>query len=143
LAAGVMAVAGTHFYRDAFGAVRGGGANMAVLISIGTGVAFVASTIEVLRGNSHAHLYFEAAAVVLTLTTLGKYLETRARRGASAALSALGRLQPHEAELVTEGATRKVAADALKPGDIILVRPGARFPADGSIASGATSVDEA
>ena len=143
LAAGVMAVAGTRFYREAFSAVRGGTANMAVLVSIGTSVAFVASTVEVLRGNGHAHLYFEAAAVVLTLTTLGKYLETRARRGASAALAALGRLQPREAELVTEGGVRRVPAETLKTGDVVLVRPGARFPADGAIMSGATSVDEA
>lgn len=143
LAAGVMAVAGTRFYREAFSAMRGGSANMAVLVSIGTGVAFLASTYEVLRGNGHAHLYFEAAAVVLTLTTLGKYLETRARRGASSALAALGRLQPREAELMVDGATRRVPLETLKAGDVILVRPGARFAADGVIASGSTSVDEA
>ena len=94
LAAGVMLVSGTRFYREAFDAVRGGGANMAVLVSLGTSVAFFASLVEVVRGNTHAHLYFEAAAVVLTLVMLGKYLEARARRGARRALAALGRLQP-------------------------------------------------
>lgn len=142
LAAGVMAVSGSRFYREAFGAVRGGGANMAVLVSLGTSVAFLASLVEVLRGNTHAHLYFEAAAVVLTLVMLGKYLEARARRGAGAALAALGRLQPATAELVTADGVRSVASDALKPGDTVLVRPGARFPGDGTVSSGRSAVDE-
>ncbi len=106
LAAGVDGGLGTRFYREAFNAVRGGGANMAVLVSLGTSVAFFASLFEVIRGNTHADLYFEAAAVVLTLVMLGKYLEARAKRGAGAALAALGRLQPAEAELVTPGGTR-------------------------------------
>ena len=66
LAAGVMAVSGTRFYREAFAALRGGGANMAVLVSIGTSVAFLWSLWQVVAGHGHGHLYFEAAAVVLT-----------------------------------------------------------------------------
>ncbi|MER2537229.1 MAG: heavy metal translocating P-type ATPase, partial [Rhizobiaceae bacterium] len=142
LAAGVMAVSGTRFYREAFAAIRGGGANMAVLVSLGTTVAFAASLAELLRGNMHAELYFEATAVVLTLVMLGKYLEARARRGTSAALAALGRLQPSEAELLTADGTRTVPAASLKANDRILVRPGARFPADGTVASGHSTVDE-
>ena len=79
LAAGVMAISGTRFYREAFSALRGGGANMAVLVSIGTTVAFLWSLWQVIAGHGHGHLYFEAAAVVLTLVMLGKYLEARAR----------------------------------------------------------------
>ena len=142
LGAGVMIVSGTRFYREAFNAVRGGGANMAVLVSLGTSVAFFASLFEVIRGNTHAHLYFEAAAVVLTLVMLGKYLEARAKRGAGAALAALGRLQPAEAELVVAGGSRTIPAHSLKAGDVVLVRPGARFPSDGIIVSGRSSVDE-
>jgi Cu+-exporting ATPase len=143
LAAGVMAVSGTRFYREAFNAVRGGGANMAVLVSLGTSVAFFASLAEVIRGNVHADLYFEAAAVVLTLVMLGKYLEARAKRGAGAALAALGKLQPNDAELVVPGGTKIVPAHTLKAGDLVLVRPGGRFPSDGIIASGSSLVDEA
>ena len=143
LAAGVMLASGTRFYREAFNAVRGGGANMAVLVSLGTSVAFFASLAEVIRGNAHAHLYFEAAAVVLTLVMLGKYLEARAKRGAGAALAALGKLQPAEAELVAADGTRTVPAETLRKGDVVLVRPGARFPSDGVILSGRSSVDEA
>ncbi len=142
LAAGVMAISGTRFYREAFNAVRGGGANMAVLVSLGTSVAFFASLAQVIVGNAHAHLYFEAAAVVLTLVMLGKYLEARAKRGAGAALAALGRLQPSEAELVTPGGTKTVPVETLRPGDVVLVRPGGRFPSDGTIASGRSSIDE-
>ena len=143
LAAGVMLASGTRFYREAFNAVRGGGANMAVLVSLGTSVAFFASLAEVIRGNAHAHLYFEAAAVVLTLVMLGKYLEARAKRGAGAALAALGKLQPAEAELVSADGTRTVPAGTLRKGDVVLVRPGGRFPSDGVILSGRSSVDEA
>lgn len=142
LAAGVMLASGTRFYREAFNAVRGGSANMAVLVSLGTSVAFFASLVDVIRGNAHAHLYFEAAAVVLTLVMLGKYLEARAKRGAGAALAALGKLQPAEAELVAPGGTKTVAAHLLKAADVVLVRPGGRFPSDGVILNGRSSVDE-
>ena len=145
LATGVMLVSGTRFLREAFAAVRGGGANMAVLVSIGTSVAYVYSLVLVMTsdGHVHDHLYFEAAAVVLTLIMLGKYLEARAKRGTSAALAALHRLQPREAELVgPDGASRMVPAEALKPGDTVLVRPGGRMPCDGKVARGHSAVDE-
>ena len=116
LAAGVMAVSGTRFYREAFAAVRGGGANMAVLVSIGTSVAFVWSLWQVAIGHGHGHLYFEAAAVVLTLVMLGKYLEARARQGASSALSALGRLQPRSAERIGADGPETIPAEDLRPG---------------------------
>jgi Cu+-exporting ATPase len=142
LAAGVMVVSGSRFYREAFAAVRGGGANMAVLVSLGTTVAFVYSLALVAMGSGHGHLYFEAAAVVLTLVMLGKYLEARARRGASSALAALGRLQPRTAERITENGMKTVPVEDLEPGDIVLVRPGNRVPGDGIVVSGETSVDE-
>lgn len=142
LAAGVMVVSGVRFYREAFAAVRGGSANMAVLVSLGTTVAFVYSLVLVAIGRGHGHLYFEAAAVVLTLVMLGKYLEARARRGASSALAALGQLQPRTAERVTQEGVKTVAVEDLEPGDIVLVRPGNRVPGDGTIVSGETSIDE-
>jgi len=142
LAAGVMVLSGSRFYREAFAAVRGGGANMAVLVSLGTTVAFVYSLALVAMGNGHGHLYFEAAAVVLTLVMLGKYLEARAKRGASSALAALGRLQPRTAERISESGPETVAVEDLKRGDTVLVRPGGRVPGDGVIVSGETSIDE-
>lgn len=155
LATGVMIVSGSRFWREAFGALRGGSANMAVLVSLGTGAAYVWSLWVMWRSFSDphfsheagagmaGHLHFEAAATVLTLVMLGKYLEARAKSGAAGALRALGKLQPDTAERVTaDGATETVAVDRLRPGDRILVRPGARVPADGVIAEGRSSLDE-
>ncbi|MCB1417482.1 MAG: copper-translocating P-type ATPase [Notoacmeibacter sp.] len=143
LAAGVMAVSGTRFYREAFAALRGGGANMAVLVSIGTSVAFLWSLWQVVAGHGHGHLYFEAAAVVLTLVMLGKYLEARARQGASAALSALGKLQPREAERISTNGIETIPAESLRPGDRVRIRPGKQVPCDGEIVSGESRIDEA
>ena len=142
LAGGVMIASGSRFYREAFAALRGGGANMAVLVSLGTTVAFVWSLWLVITGHGAGHLYFEAAAVVLTLVMLGKYLEARAKQGASAALNALGKLQPRTAERIGPEGPETVAIERLRIGDRVLVRPGARVPCDGTVAKGMSSVDE-
>ena len=154
LATGVMAVSGSRFWREAAGALRGGSANMAVLVSLGTGVAYLWSLWVMVSGwmgdhSGHgaemaAHLHFEAAAVVLTLIMLGKYLEARAKSGAAGALRALGRLQPDTAELVTlSGSIRTIPVERLAVGDVIIIRPGMRVAADGIIRSGSSSLDEA
>jgi len=154
LATGVMAVSGSRFWREAAGALRGGSANMAVLVSLGTGVAYGWSLWIMARdwGSPHAghgtdmasHLHFEAAAVVLTLIMLGKYLEARAKSGAAGALRALGRLQPDTAELKgADGSVRTVPVERLAAGDVIIIKPGARVAADGIILAGHSSLDEA
>lgn len=154
LATGVMAVSGSRFWREAAGALRGGSANMAVLVSLGTGVAYLWSLWVMVDGwmgdhSGHgtemdSHLHFEAAAVVLTLIMLGKYLEARAKSGAAGALRALGRLQPDTAELVTlSGSVRTIPVERLAVGDVIIIRPGMRAAADGIIRSGSSSLDEA
>lgn len=154
LATGVMAVSGSRFWREATAALRGGSANMAVLVSLGTGAAYLWSLWVMLNtwGDPHAghgsdmasHLHFEAAAVVLTLIMLGKYLETRAKSGAAGALRALGRLQPDTAERKSaDGTVRTVPVEQLMAGDKILIRPGARVAADGVILTGQSSLDEA
>ncbi len=99
LAAIVQVVAGTRFYRGAFKALRGGSANMDVLVAIGTTAAFAFSAWMVVTRGHHAagHLYFEASATVLTLVLLGKLMEERAKAGTTAAvraLMALGRKPP-------------------------------------------------
>ncbi|MGJ8571217.1 MAG: heavy metal translocating P-type ATPase [Hoeflea sp.] len=154
LATGVMAVSGSRFWREAAGALRGGSANMAVLVSLGTGVAYLWSLWVMINGWSDpqsghgdamaSHLHFEAAAVVLTLIMLGKYLEARAKSGAAGALRALGRLQPDTAELKTlSGSVRTIPVERLAVGDVIIIRPGMRVAADGVIRSGSSSLDEA
>jgi Cu+-exporting ATPase len=154
LATGVMAISGSRFWREAFGALRGGSANMAVLVSLGTGAAYLWS-LWVMAGtwtNPHAghgdmmasHLHFEAAAVVLTLIMLGKYLEARAKSGAAGALRALGRLQPDTADIRTPGGSiRTIPVERLAAGDVIVIRPGMRVAADGVILTGHSSLDEA
>ncbi|SOE15486.1 Cu+-exporting ATPase [Hoeflea halophila] len=154
LATGVMAVSGSRFLREAAGALRGGSANMAVLVSLGTGVAYLWSLWIMVNGwmGNHSgsetemasHLHFEAAAVVLTLIMLGKYLEARAKSGAAGALRALGRLQPDTAELVTlSGSVRTIPVERLAAGDVIIIRPGMRVAADGIIRNGSSALDEA
>lgn len=153
LATGVMAISGSRFWHEALGALRGGSANMAVLVSLGTGAAYAWSMWVLISqwGDPHAghggmasHLHFEAAAVVLTLIMLGKYLEARAKSGAAGALRALGRLQPDTADLKTfDGTIRTVPVERLTVGDIIIVKPGARVAADGVIVAGLSSLDEA
>lgn len=143
LATGVVALSGTRFAREALMALRAGTANMAVLVVLGTGTAWLWSMIQVIGGKATGHLYFEAAAVVLTLVMLGKLLEARAKKGTSAALEALGKMQPRHAERITaDGGTETVPAESLRPGDVIRVRPGAILPADGEILSGETEIDE-
>ncbi|WP_244598353.1 heavy metal translocating P-type ATPase [Pseudohoeflea suaedae] len=153
LTTGVMLASGTRFWREAFGALRGGSANMAVLVSLGTGVAYFWSLWVMAApgtGTHHAqsmasHLHFEAAAMVLTLVMLGKYLEARAKSGAAGALRALGKLQPDTAERIidTAGKTERVGIETLAIGDRIIIRPGTRVPADGRIIEGRSSLDEA
>jgi Cu+-exporting ATPase len=143
LAGGVMAASGTKFWREAWAAVRGGSANMAVLVSLGTTTAYLFSLVQTLRGEGHGHLYFEAAAVVLTLVMLGKLLESRAKAGASKALEALEKLQPDSAERVgADGRTETVPLEQLARGDRVMIRPGSRVPVDGTIIEGRSSFDE-
>lgn len=143
LATGVMAVAAPRFVREAFAALRGGSANMAVLVVLGTGVAYLYSLVLVVLDETHAHLHYEAAAVILTLITAGKYLEARAKRSTSAALTALGRLAPREAERIGPNGAEIVAVESLGAGDRVRVRPGAIIPCDGRILAGQSSIDEA
>ncbi|WP_024587499.1 heavy metal translocating P-type ATPase [Aliihoeflea sp. 2WW] len=143
LATGVMAVAAPRFVREALAALRGGSANMAVLVVLGTGVAYAYSLVLVLLGETHAHLHYEAAAVILTLITAGKYLEARAKRSTSSALTALGRLAPREAERIGPNGAEIVAVESLGAGDRVRVRPGAIIPCDGRIVTGQSSIDEA
>ncbi len=142
LASGVLVFSGSRFYREAFAAARTGGANMSTLVSLGATAAFGWSLWQTLYGHGHEHLFFEAAAVVPTLVMLGKWLEARAKRGASSALAALARLKPASAERIVDGRTETVDAETLRPGDLVMVRPGARVPCDGTIRSGSTAIDE-
>ncbi|MEW5774565.1 MAG: heavy metal translocating P-type ATPase [Thermodesulfobacteriota bacterium] len=145
---------GRRFYRDGFPALARGGPNMDSLIAVGTAAAFAYSlwnTAEVLLGAPERamDLYYESAAVIVTLISLGKYFETRSRHRTSEAIRALMELAPDKATLVRgqdgpEGAEvrEEIAAAEIEPGDLLLVRPGERIPTDGEVARGRSAVDE-
>jgi Cu+-exporting ATPase len=141
LATPVQFWSGLRFYRGAWKALRGGTANMDVLVALGTSVAYVFSAVTLFAGVSH-YLYFEAAAVVITLVLLGKYLEARARVKAAQSLESLIRLQPARAFVERNGILVEVDAAELKPGDEFEVRPGDAIPVDGRVLAGGSSVNE-
>jgi Cu+-exporting ATPase len=145
LALPVQLVLGARFYLGAWQALRGGSANMDVLVALGTTAAFGLSLFELWRGADAHHLYFEAAAVVISLVLLGKWLEQRAKGRAVEALRGLNTLLPVQAHRVlagTPGAEEDVPLTALQEGDVLVVRPGERVPADGLVLEGQSELDE-
>ncbi len=133
---------GRRFYIGAWHALRGGGANMDVLVALGTSMAYLWSVVVTLFGWHHEHVYFEASAAVITLVLLGKLLEARAKAGTSAALEGLLRLQPSLAHVLRDGAITDVPLASVIAGDRFVVRAGERIPVDGVVRDGASSVDE-
>jgi Cu+-exporting ATPase len=145
LASAMFALFYPRFARAGWGALRDRSGNMDLLVSVGTGSAFLLSLWNLWRrGAEHAHgLYFEAAVVVLFFVLLGKWLEARAKRGTGAAIRALLALRPRTARLLNaDGGEREVAADSLIVGDRIVLRPGERVPADGIVEEGEAGADE-
>ena len=144
LATPVQIVAGARFYVGAFKALRGRSANMDVLVALGTTVAWGFSLAMVLlRGDhAHGHLYFEGSATVLTLILLGKLMEARAKRSATAAVAKLMALRPDTATRLVDGRPETVSVDALRRGDRVLVKPGERVAADGRLVEGESEFDE-
>jgi len=142
--------AGRHFYQLGFPNLWQGNPNMDSLIAVGTAAAFGYSTwntVEIVFGidpmGRAMDLYFESGAVIIALVSLGKYLELRARAKTSDAVRQLMELAPDQALLLDEnGETRPVAVAAIKPGNLLLVRPGERLPVDGVVVKGSSSVDE-
>ncbi|WP_244293222.1 cation-translocating P-type ATPase [Stappia sp. TSB10P1A] len=145
LAGFVQVLVGRRFYVGAWKALAGGGANMDVLVVLGTTAAYGYSLILTVLAwpQEPGHLYFEASAVILTLILFGKLLEMRAKRTTTAAIRALSELKPQVAHLVSGQDIETVAVESLFPGDTILVRPGERVPVDGTVREGASEVDEA
>lgn len=133
---------GWRFYDGAWKSLRGGGANMDVLVALGTSMAWGFSTVVTLFGLDQ-HVYFEGGAAVITLVLLGKLLEARAKARTSEAIESLIRLQPRTARVERDGQWLEMAVDALMPGDVFLVRPGESVPVDGEVVDGESSVDEA
>ncbi len=137
---------GRNFYLHGFPALFRGNPNMDSLVAIGTMAAFLYSlvmTVLIPRDTHYVHqLYYESAAVVVTLIMLGKYMEKRSKGKTSEAIRKLMALAPDTAIRLKDGAEQEVRVEELAPGDIILIRSGARIPLDGVIVSGSGSVDE-
>ncbi|MCY0986975.1 heavy metal translocating P-type ATPase [Nannocystis sp. ILAH1] len=150
LATPVVFGPGRRFLRLAWKALRHGAADMNTLVSIGTLAAWVYSTVALTLPGlfPHAehgvmpHLYYEAAAAIISFVLLGKLLETRARRRLSDAVRGLVALVPTTARRVNDGREDDVPVESLVPGDLVLVRPGERIPTDGVIVRGVSAVDE-
>ncbi|MEK6593472.1 MAG: heavy metal translocating P-type ATPase [Pseudomonadota bacterium] len=133
---------GRRFYVGAWHSLRGGGANMDVLIALGTSMAYFYST-AVFALGLHDHVYYEASATIITLILMGKLLETRARSKTSAAIESLIRLQPKTARIERENTIVEVEIAEVRVGDVFIVRPGESIPVDGSVIDGTSSVNEA
>ena len=133
---------GRRFYVGAWRALRGGGANMDVLIALGTTTAWALSTVVTVLGLHDQHIYFEAGAAVITLVLLGKLLEARARAGTSAALEGLLRLQPKTARVGRSGVAIEVPLADVAVGDRVIIRGGEGVPVDGIVREGQSHVDE-
>ncbi len=138
---------GYRFYTVGTRALWHRAPNMDSLIAIGTTAAVLYSvynTILIIMGNTHAvdHLYYETAGVIITLILLGKTLEAISKGRTSEAIKKLVDLAPKTAVIIVGGKEREIAVDEVEIGDIIVVRPGASIPVDGSVIEGNTSVDE-
>jgi Cu+-exporting ATPase len=150
LATPVVFGPGMRFLRRAWAALRHRTADMNTLVSIGALAAWAYSTVAVVAPGAfpHAghgaqpHIYFEAAAAIMTFVLLGKLLETRARKRLADAVRGLVALVPGTARRLRDDREDEVSVDALRPGDLVLVRPGERIPADGEVVRGSSAVDE-
>ncbi|EJM68586.1 copper/silver-translocating P-type ATPase [Pseudomonas sp. GM49] len=144
LATPVQFIFGARFYVAAWKAVRAGAGNMDLLVALGTSAGYGLSLYEwATAAGRMPHLYFEASAVVIALVLLGKYLESRAKRQTASAIRALEALRPERAIQVIDGHEQEVAISALRLNDLVMVKPGERFPVDGEVLEGQSHADEA
>lgn len=134
---------GWRFFQGAWASLRGGGANMDVLVALGTGVAYLFSLVVVVLERHDLHVYFEASASIITLVLLGKLLEARARARTSAAIEALLRLQPPSARIERDGQLVEVPVEQVRAGMVFVLRPGDAVPVDGEVMDGSSSLNEA
>lgn len=148
LTAPVVFYFGRNFFVNAWKQARHGKANMDTLVALSTGIAFVFSVFNTFfpdfwhsRGM-HAHVYFEAAAVVIAFISLGKLLEEKAKSNTSSAIKKLMGLQPKTVKAIIDGIEQEIPIAAVKVGYKIQVRPGEKIPVDGVVVTGSSFVDE-
>jgi Cu+-exporting ATPase len=142
LTAIVLVWAGRGIYASAIRALGHGATNMNTLVALGTSVAFVYSAYSTVAPAAGRAVYFDAVLLILGFLLFGKSLEGRAKRRALGALHSLSRLRPVKARRIVNGVEVETPLEEIRPGDKIVVRPGERFPVDGAIIEGRTTVDE-
>lgn len=139
---------GARFYKAAWKALKARSGNMDLLVALGTTAAFGLSLYHLWLYGGHSghsgegHLYFESAAVIITLVLFGKYLETRAKQQTSAAIKALHALKPDKARVRRNGNEQEVSLSEISLSDLVIVLPGEKIPVDGLILEGTSQVDE-
>lgn len=141
-----VVIGGRNFYINGFGSLVKGHPNMDTLVAIGTFSALLYGIYALVRiaigdVSFAGNLFFESAAVVISLVLLGKYLEARSKHHTSDAIRALTELAPETATVTRHGETDQVPVSELREGDVITVRPGERFPCDGVVTNGISSAD--
>ncbi|GAQ18564.1 copper-exporting P-type ATPase A [Oceanobacillus picturae] len=145
LATPVQFIIGWQFYVGAYKNLKNGGANMDVLVALGTSAAYFYSLYEAIKtiGNDYMpHLYFETSAILITLILFGKYLEAKAKSQTTNALSSLLNLQAKEARVIRNGEEIMLPVEEVVVGERLVVKPGEKIPVDGIVVKGRTSVDE-
>ena len=149
LATPVVFYLGRSFFVNAFKQARHGRANMDTLVALSTGIAWLFSAFNTLypefwhQRGLHAHVYFEAAAVVIAFISLGKMLEEKAKSNTSSAIKKLMGLQPKTVTIILEDdQTKEIPVSQVKAGYILLVKPGEKIPVDGVVSTGESFVDE-
>jgi Cu+-exporting ATPase len=144
----VMAWAGRHFYTRAWSGLKHGTADMSTLIAVGTGSAFLYSLAATfapawfVADGARPDVYYEAVIIIIALVLLGNAMEARAKTQTTRALRQLAKLQPSTARVRRDGQEQEIPIAAVRAGDLVLVRPGERFPVDGEITNGSGAVDE-
>jgi Cu+-exporting ATPase len=137
----VMFVTARPYFTHGLNALRNGAANMDVLIALGSGVAFVYS-VATLLGVFNGHVYFETAAMIVALISIGKYIEARAKGRTSAAIKRLMTLAPKTARVLRGDVEVDLPLEQIQIGDVIVVKPGERIATDGVVIAGHSAVDE-
>src|SRR5260370_22394809 len=142
---------GWDYYVGAYKSLRGGSANMDVLVALGSSVAYLYSVLVTVglfgsesgmsmsRGN---HVYFETGAVIITLIVLGKLLEARAKGQTTEAIKTLIGIRAKSARVIRNGAESDIPIELVVVNDVILVRPGEKIPVDVVVVEGSTAIDQ-
>ncbi|GAB6282518.1 MAG: heavy metal translocating P-type ATPase [Ignavibacterium sp.] len=144
----VMFISGKRFFVISYKLIKHFSVDMNTLVAVGTGTAYIYSTIAVLFPellsiqNIHEHIYFDTSATIITLILLGRVLEARAKSSTSSAIKKLIGLQPKMARVRKNGEFKDIPIKEVQIDDVIIVRPGEKIPVDGVIINGSTLIDE-